>query len=454
MADSAGASTAGATAPLACADSAGASAAGATVADVSDGAGPDGVQTEQKSQRRRRRKERRGTPVPPDEMSAEDAVSTGNAPALIKALGGVSLVDAPKPPSGHLPLLHMAARAGYTDVVGVLLKAGADIEVCVQGQRAIDYARAGGHAAVVRVLEDADVRLNNAQAAALLARQREARGLAAEADSRRQAGAELATAVLAARKPALKAAERLVASDRALRLCCAHLADRHRAASSTPPPADVPAHIRCYLETAGAQSLLGELSETLPGCKPADGAISGTQLALAVRVAQLRLREAAAAAISRPLGQDELVPLLEELMIVAAPSHAHTVLARMRKELSDDELLRNPDLAGAVDGWEIACEGVQAQALASYRTALMRHAFFHALSRTPPPNALMMSTCAQKREEPLGVVFDGFLKQLASDEAEAWLVASVSVEGHARSIEALVDEMLPLGDMLYVTFDV
>ena len=389
--------------------------------------------------------------MPADRMSVEDAVAAGDAPALRKALGDASLIDAPRPPPGRLPLLHEAARAGYADVVRVLLGANADIECQSHGQRALDMARAGGHTAVIQVLEDADVLLNNAQAAALLSRQREARGLAAEAESRRESGTELAAAMLAARKPSLKPAERLVLSDRALHLCCIHLSAQR--AASISPAADVPERIRAYMGTASAQSLLAELSDALPGRKAAASGVSGTELALAVRVAQLRLREAAVAALNRPLGQDDLAPLLEGLVIVAAPTHALAVLGKMRKELSDDELLRNPDLASAVDGWALACEGVQAMAVATYRDAVVRHSFFHALSRTPPPNALMMSTCAQKRDEPLLAVFSGFLKQLAHDEAEAWARVT-AIGAHASAVDEQVAEMLPVGDMLHVTFDV
>ena len=73
-----------------------------------------------------------------------------------------------------------------------------------------------------------------------------------------------------------------------------------------------------------------------------------------MRVVQLRLREAASAALERPLGQDDLAPLLEQLLVVARPVAAHSVLHRLRS-LSDDELLHMPDLASAVDGWAMAC---------------------------------------------------------------------------------------------------
>ena len=249
-----------------------------------------------------------------------------------------------------------------------------------------------------------------------------------------------------------KPTERTSLCDRALHLCCRHL--RARLQVDFGEPSSPAAR---WLSTRGAQQLLDELSDALPGGQPPSSSTSGTELALAVRVAQLRLREAASAALARPLGQDDLAPLLEALMVAAAPNHAHAVLARMRRDISDDLLLLKPDLASAVDGWECACVGVEAQAVGEWRRAARAATFFHALSRTPPPNALMMSTCVQKRDEPLAAVFGGFLQHLALDEDEAWrnsLHKSHSLDAHARAIEALVAEMLPHGDLLHVTFDV
>ena len=81
-------------------------------------------------------------------------------------------------------------------------------------------------------------------------------------------------------------------------------------------------------------------------------------------------------------------------------------------------------------------------------------AFFRALSRSPPPNALMMAVCAQKRGAALGAVFEGFTRQLADDEAEAWARTPTSLEAHERAVQALVAELLPHGDLLYITYGV
>ena len=94
------------------------------------------------------------------------------------------------------------------------------------------------------------------------------------------------------------------------------------------------------------------------------------------------------------------MPLLEMLLTRVQPQSARSVLAHMRKGISDEELLRRPDLASAVDGWELACEGVEAQAVSAWRAARRTSCFFRALCRSPPPNALLMATCAPNLEVP------------------------------------------------------
>ena len=110
--------------------------------------------------------------------------------------------------------------------------------------------------------------------------------------------------------------------DEACHLSCAFLA-RHRA---TLAPSAAPARVSAWLSTQPAQELLSDLAESLPGLNASPvAAVSGTELALGVRVAQLRLREVASAAIGQTLGQDDCVPLLEELLVVGTPKAAHSV---------------------------------------------------------------------------------------------------------------------------------
>ena len=49
-------------------------------------------------------------------------------------------------------------------------------------------------------------------------------------------------------------------------------------------------------------------------------ALSGRELALAIRVVQMHLREAAQPAAGGVLGMDQLVPLLEPLVVEARPA--------------------------------------------------------------------------------------------------------------------------------------
>jgi hypothetical protein len=169
-----------------------------------------------------------------------------------------------------------------------------------------------------------------------------------------------------------------------------------------------------------------------------------------VRVAQLRLREAASAALARPLGQDELIPLMEHLLVLARPRAAHSI-ARHLGAIGADDLLRRPDLASAVDGWALACEGVEARALEAWRTALKASAFYRALARSPPPNVLIIATVPPNLTLPLPSVFGSFFEQLEADEAEVW-PAAASTDEHAEAVQRLVNDMLPTGEALHVGY--
>ena len=200
-----------------------------------------------------------------------------------------------------------------------------------------------------------------------------------------------------------------------------------------------------WLCADGTRELLNDLAESLPSDGPPN--TSGTELALAIRVAQLRLREAASAAAGKPLGQDELVPLLERLIVHAQPSHARSVLDRMRRGISEEELLKKPDLASAVDGWDLACEGVERQALDAWRSAHRTASFFRALRRSP--NALLMAACEPNTGAPLEDIFRSFLRELVEAESKDWQAAT-SVEEYVEAVQRSVTEMLPDGEDLCV----
>ena len=65
----------------------------------------------------------------------------------------------------------------------------------------------------------------------------------------------------------------------------------------------------------------------------------------------MRLQQAAPALHGGVVGQDQLTPLLERVVAVARPAHAWSLFANM-SSIPEDELLRKPDLASAVDGWQ------------------------------------------------------------------------------------------------------
>lgn len=423
------------------------------------------LESAERAVRRQRRQVRRGRTDNLDTLSlasvpmqalaiANSAALAGDAAALFDSLSGFTLVDAPRDP----PLLHTAVRAGSVACVITILLKNADAEARVSGKTALELARELGHDKISRVLEEAGNRLEVEASAALRARQIESQVLAERHEEVRRCGSSFATVTLRAAaamrvanaRPlsASRTLEQRALEDQSFRLACEYMAHlRGGACLACVPPEDADSELTVWLRSPGARSLFLELSEALPsvvphssGCRARQA--SGAELALAVRVVQLRLREQASRAAGKPLGQDALVPLLEAFLVFAQPVSACSTLARMRQDLSDAELLRKPDLASAVDGLGLAMAGVRAQALATWRTACRESRFFRCLCSQPPPNALLMSTCAQKRTDALAAVFGTFLRQLEYDEQSAWAKAD-TVEEHAGAVEALVADLLP-----------
>ena len=132
------------------------------------------------------------------------------------------------------------------------------------------------------------------------------------------------------------------------------------------------------------------------------------------------------------------------MVVAASPENAWSLHARMSK-ISEQELLDKPDLAAAVDGWEQACLGVQAQALARWRQARREACFWQALCRQPSPEALLSAVKDEKRMVMgLPVAFDTFLRELGEQEDEAWEQAQSAHQGSAeygRVVEGLVSEL-------------
>ena len=382
------------------------------------------------------------------------AATHGDVVALEEALRGCSLLETPGVPHpGALPLLHTAAKHGHVDCLAFLIAHGADLSCRAQGQTALEAALAAGQVEAVDTLERAASSLRNEQAVWLLTRHAEASSLAAAAESRAQCGRELAAATLEERRDATRGMARgeelrgakqreaarmreaCAARDRLCRLSCEYLS------KCSMPDGHAPAEVTEWLRSRSAQELLLDLGESLPGVTAPDSSISGRELALAIRVVQLRLRETVCAALARPLGADDLAPLLESVLVAGQPCAAHSVSARMRT-INDEVLLRNPDLASAVDGWAQACEGVQRQAIDVWRAAARSAAFFRSLARSPPPTALLMATVPQTRMRTLLDVYHSFLTQLALDESELWAGAE-SVHDFEQRLHSLVGTLLP-----------
>ena len=338
------------------------------------------------------------------------------------------------------------------ECVRLLLEHGADISARVHGSTAIDVARAAGQVAVQTMLDAEGRRQHNATAEAMLSRQAEAYSLADEALSTVLAARGAVDAFFAAASSpiasmrASDARSAIGLRDNACSLACHFLAHWGCA------PNDCAADVTAWLRLNSTQELLLDLGEALPGRTAPDPRSTPMELALAVRVAQLRLREAASAALVRPLGQDELAPLLEQLIVVAQPTAAYSVLHRLRS-LPDDELLLKPDVASAVDGWALACAGVQAQAMEAWRTATCRTEFWRALSSTPPPHALHIALCDQKRFEPLSVVFEGWMHNLAQHEAEEIWPRAMGVDDYGEAVRHFVNDLLPEGTIEAVAFE-
>ena len=112
--------------------------------------------------------------------------------------------------------------------------------------------------------------------------------------------------------------------------------------------------------------------------------------------------------------------------------------------IAEQELLDKPDLASAVDGWETACVGVEAQAVARWRRGTREAAFWGALCRQPPPDVLLAAVCLEKRPDSLPQVFGSFLANLEAAEEELWGCAA-SAAAHATQVAQLVAEMCPGG---------
>ena len=202
----------------------------------------------------------------------------------------------------------------------------------------------------------------------------------------------------------------------------------------------LPPKLREWLRGAGGRQFIGEQRSILQGLEESDA--HAREMAWLVRVVQLQLREKAPQVLHKDVGADELTPLLEQVVVATQPQHAWRVRAKLQV-LDDHMLLLQPDLAAAVDGWEVALAGVEGQAIDCWRRASCEAAFWSAVvahARLRPPACASLRCdaggrdgrcCAWHKDEgwtwlladcatPLPTLAAGLLHRVAKEEVRAW----------------------------------
>lgn len=213
------------------------------------------------------------------------------------------------------------------------------------------------------------------------------------------AGAEVSTAV----------------RDAFLARACERL-QRHGSSANHLPP-----KLREWLRGAGGRAFIDEQRSILQGLEARD--THAREMAWLVRVVQIQLRERAPQVLRKDVGADELTPLLEQVVVATQPQHGWQVRATLQA-LDGHTLLLQPNLAAAVDGWEVALAGVEGQAIDSWRGASCEAAFWSTVvaharccaSREHEGWAWLLADCAT----PLPTLAAGLLQRVAKAEVAAW----------------------------------
>lgn len=205
------------------------------------------------------------------------------------------------------------------------------------------------------------------------------------------------------------------ARDAFLARACERL-QRHGFSASHLPP-----KLREWLLGAGGRAFIDEQRSILQGLEARDA--HAREMAWLVRVVQLQLREKAPQVLRKDVGADELTPLLEQVVVATQPQHGWQVRAALQG-LDGHTLLLQPNLAAAVDGWEVALAGVEGQAIDSWRRACCDAAFWSAVvahagccaSREHEGWAWLLADCATS----LPTLAAGLLQRVAQAEVAAW----------------------------------
>ena len=197
----------------------------------------------------------------------------------------------------------------------------------------------------------------------------------------------------------------------------------------------LPPKLREWLRGAGGRQFIGEQRSILQGLEESDA--HAREMAWLVRVVQLQLREKAPQVLHEDVGADELTPLLELVVVATQLQHGWQVRAKLQV-LDGHTLLHQPDLAAAVDGWEVALAGLEGQAIDCWRRASCEAAFWsavvsHARPRTPRGDVGGRGgrCCAWHKDEgwtwlladcatPLPTLAAGLLRRVAKEEVVAW----------------------------------
>ena len=155
--------------------------------------------------------------------------------------------------------------------------------------------------------------------------------------------------------------------------------------------------VEAWLGTAAGADFVADCADRLPRLEASASAekVSGRELAALIRLVQLQLKEHAPKVHGGMLGQDQLVPLLEPILVAARPVAAWRTLERMAA-ITD----MNPDLDAAMSGWENAAIGIETSAVGRWRDARRRAAFWRALRGSAllrAPRAATAPTCRCRR---------------------------------------------------------
>ena len=202
----------------------------------------------------------------------------------------------------------------------------------------------------------------------------------------------------------------------------------------------LPLKLREWLRGAGGRQFIEEQRSILQGLEASD--THAREMAWLVRVVQIQLREKAPQVLQKDVGADELTPLLEQVVVATQPQHGWQVRAKLQV-LDGHTLLLQPNLAAAVDGWEVALAGLEGQAIDCWRRASCEAAFWSAVvSHARPRTAACASLrgdvggrggrcCAWHKDEgwtwlladcatPLPTLAAGLLRRVAKEEVVAW----------------------------------